>query len=1614
MKRTTTTHPHATTPYRLAPLALLVALLSTIVVPAQPTYADSVILVDTAADIIANDGACSLREAIEAANSSQVVDKCNPGGSGADTIFFTFNTRTPIVLSGPLPSLTKVAKLGGQGFQGLHRIDGNGTAGPGLQLNTPNSLLQFVTVSNFNGAGVVINADNVELNNVLISNNRGPGVVVADVVGTKEGTGGLDFVGNGGPAVVLARSGIAQGKMLNRPVVTVATNDGDAVGTRLRGRVDVAIPQKYRDDSSYRAVMSFSLFAEGRCSADGFLSSGISIGGGSLAISKTVASVNFATFLPSTIGDNSFVSVLANLKLDHGDDTLDVVDGITELSRCIPVGPQNDAWTRASEIELNDSSLGLSGSQRASLVAAGQERWYRFDVSSDSSVTVRLDDPPADYDLTLFSDIEQAYNQPPQSLEELTLIDAEVASINGELPLAPNALSPETISPEAFAPAALEPLAFDDNVFDSLSVAPRRHSPTGFELQFFDPTLLDNDEFSPDTPPIDPERFVSAQARSLLGVAALDGTASEQATINTWDKPGSYYLRVTGRNGAHTPIQPFEISVQVTPSACQAVVAPTAPPAAISAANGYTTIIVSDLSRVAGSAAEKVTLQARLEALADRPEVRGVIIDLSDTGRYARVAQARAEALANPTCPYAMNLLADEIKTIVDGYRAQNPLRYVVIVGNDDVVPFFRSPDTAGLGNESGYQPPVDDASPSQANLRRGYILSQDAYGAGPTLRAGTTEVVLPELAVGRLVETAAEATTMLDAYLATANGVVETPSSAFVSGYDFLSDAATAIAGELALGLNAAPRSLIADPQKSPNDPSMWTATQLRTELLRTDATGDGADLMYLAGHFDGNSALAADHRTSLQASVVANDAVPLTNAVIFSNGCHSGYNIVAAHAIPGITDELDWAQAFARKGATLIGGTGYQYGDSEFLEYGERLYLNFSRQLRTGTGPVAVGAALVAAKQRYLAETPQPFDIHNKTVAIATLWGLPMLKIDMPGARITSPADPSRVTSTAPFSQQSGDPGDVLGLRFADYALDPTLATQTVPLKNLDGGATVAATYLRGADGVVVWPSEPVLPLESGNVRVANTALRGVGFRGGSYRDLQAILPLTGAAATELRGAHTTFPTSIFYPSQPWNVNYFDTLLDPQNGATRLNVTPAQFLQTNATNGTGTLRRYDSMNFRLFYSSNTQQYGQNVPALVAPPAIVRVTSAVRGSQVLIRAYVVGDPAAGIQSVWLAYTGLSGGLYGTWQSLDLAQNNSDATLWEGTLDLATSGTAPADLRWMVQAVNGVGLVSLDDNEGTYYEPGVDPGALPSGTRAATAITLNAPATGQFGGQVTLQATLTSNGATLANRRVLFSLGSQSNEATTNQNGVATLALPLSDLPGTYTASATFAGDATYAPTPAASTSFVLTPATATLTLSGGDHENRPLLATLSNARGLPLGGQSVAFIIRGSGGVNATTIVATNTAGQAALNAVSLPAGNYTLTASTGASATQPGGQQLNLGDPRYTAAQTTRNLTIRPISAVFECVVDRGVGTNPRYLARFGYKNHHPFVMSIPLGPNNRFTPNPIDRGQPTQFAPGRQRFVFEVPFPGSNLVWTLNGRTSTASSGSARCAR
>ena len=336
-----------------------------------------------------------------------------------------------------------------------------------------------------------------------------------------------------------------------------------------------------------------------------------------------------------------------------------------------------------------------------------------------------------------------------------------------------------------------------------------------------------------------------------------------------------------------------------------------------------------------------------------------------------------------------------------------------------------------------------------------------------------------------------------------------------------------------------------------------------------------------------------------------------------MLSAGCHSGYNIVDRDAIVGVTEKNDWTQRMAQQGALLVGGTGYQYGDTDFLEYSERLYLELARRLHEApdTGPIAVGKALVQAKQDYLAGLTTVSGIDQKALLQATLYGLPMTGFDAPGRNPIGDEAGGVVPTGA-----STVPGSLLGLRVADKDYGTVSDPDS---KTLDGAEL---TWLDGHDGVVVQPGAPALPKQIEDVSVDGAVLRGIGFRKGAYHDDSGIFPLTGAPAIEGSTPNSTFESDFFFPQSLTTANYFGTL--GSSGRTSLILTPAQYRTDNPTDPdlpTNTVRAYSSMGVRLFYTGPDSE-----PALTAPPAIDEARGTVAGGTVTFTARVTGNPVGG------------------------------------------------------------------------------------------------------------------------------------------------------------------------------------------------------------------------------------------------------------------------------------------------------------------------------------------------------------------------------------------------
>ena len=145
------------------------------------------------------------------------------------------------------------------------------------------------------------------------------------------------------------------------------------------------------------------------------------------------------------------------------------------------------------------------------------------------------------------------------------------------------------------------------------------------------------------------------------------------------------------------------------------------------------------------------------------------------------------------------NQLAQSLRSEIQAQLAPNPsIRYVVLVGNDRIVPFSRLIDQTIIGNEQNYRNQSFLVPPSAtlSSIANGYILTDDFYVDQTPISWSGSYLYVPDLAVSRLVEKPAEIAGSIQAFI-DADGVLartQVGGTAVVSGHSFMSDGATAV----------------------------------------------------------------------------------------------------------------------------------------------------------------------------------------------------------------------------------------------------------------------------------------------------------------------------------------------------------------------------------------------------------------------------------------------------------------------------------------------------------------------------------------------------------------------------------------------------------------------------------------------------------------------------------------------------------------------------------------------------------------------------------------------------------------------------------------------------
>ncbi|HEU4675793.1 MAG TPA: PxKF domain-containing protein [Motilibacteraceae bacterium] len=760
----------------------------------------------------------------------------------------------------------------------------------------------------------------------------------------------------------------------------------------------------------------------------------------------------------------------------------------------------------------------------------------------------------------------------------------------------------------------------------------------------------------------------------LAGFGAQRGTGDEEVDTLSSGGGGYYTVQVTGYDGAASP-QPWMFRVaETTPveTTCPARSWPTQTGSASGLpeiAGGIRSLFLVNAQQLRAEYGDQQTsdLLSELTTFAERSDVAGVVVQVDQDDDVAAAYNAWN---AHPCSIEAANAVAGQVAQLVRDYRdaqlkithdARQTISSVTLVGGDEQLPMARLADLTSAVNERGFAQSdlnLDGSdNPFTAAQKAGYLLSDDPYGTLRTVPWLDRQLYVPELGIGRLVETPAQIEGQLKQFVAS-GGVVD-PASSLTTGYDFLSDGAQAVDAALAPTVSRR-RTLISE---------TWTRADLLGDLL--PKRGNGPSIASVNAHFDQSRALPAAGNTSGDESDLVTTAdlaaAPgaLAGRLLFSMGCHAALSVPAQYSgIAGAPETADWAKELATQRALWVGNTGYGLGDSATVALSEALMRNFAKRL---DGHLLAGAALSYAKQDYLGSLGAYGAADEKALQEIAFYGLPMWRIGGPrsdGQQDVQPPAPA-APATVPVTGVDG------GLSVHDDVTTPTFQRTNLPS---------GASFWSVAGETQATAGQPVQPRTSRPAAAGSSAgtAKGVLVTSLSSHDVPGVTPQVARAVLDDAGNEPA-PTSAT-AAFPSGVATLSTFATPSGDDTRLVLLPGQFIPTKG--GKGVQRLFDSVGTRVFYGTGDDY---------RLPTFSRLRAAADDSGTVTFTVDVAAPDDRPVRQVLVLARVGGGA-GTWQPVDLTHGTG--TTWTGTLPGVTG-----PFEWFAQAVAPSGTVAVSADQ---------------------------------------------------------------------------------------------------------------------------------------------------------------------------------------------------------------------------------------------------------------------------------------------------------------------------
>jgi CSLREA domain-containing protein len=803
----------------------------------------------------------------------------------------------------------------------------------------------------------------------------------------------------------------------------------------------------------------------------------------------------------------------------------------------------------------------------------------------------------------------------------------------------------------------------------------------------------------------------------MVGVSASRGTDPEDIVVTSQGGSGFYTVQVTGYNGATSP-DPYMLRVATAPPRTTSTVPPrsitgTTGPALGTLPTGLNTVFVvnrQQLEGIYGSPGATNVMNALSSDSAAFTSLGFPNVVLS-VDAYAPVRTAYTNWNANPGSPAAANGVVQAINSTIDSQIRSQPngagLKYIVIVGGDNVIPFARLDDfTVTASNEAGYASTFGTNTDLYSTLNAGQMLSDDPYGTTSPVPYLTRQLYVPNLSVGRLVETPADIVRTLNNFVSTSVGGHLDPTSSLTTGYDFLFDGAQGVNAALSSRVGPTNAAHLFDNPAVTGD--SWDLSQLLAAFLPSSGAPSITSLNGHASHyqFEPPNSDTTGARSPLFTSDMLRDSTSsLANRLVFSMGCHAGLSVADATVTAGATT-LDWPQAYAQKSAgAYLGNTGYGYGDTLVVAYSEELNRLFAQRIAAGS---TVGDALAGAKQAYYGELGVFGVYDEKSMAEFTLYGLPMWSVT--GATGGAATATARTTQSlaAPQTQALNAPtttaqpltvvsDPTTGLDAETFSLDPT-NTEHV---------TTEGRFWSGPDGVQVTQLRPIQPKTF--VSLNGATGHGALITELTSGDTNCVDPVYARPVVDLTGNEPEVAfADVAFPSKLQTVRTFVT---PTGIQQRLVLVTGQFFtqhcSTNPDPQVGVQRLFSHVAGRVFRSQSTDYI---------PPAFQLINATKVGTNAAFAVDVTDRTPTGAGQVKQVVVGVRSGTATAWTFVNLAQSSTNPTRWSGGAPI--SGT---DFEYFVQAVDAAGNVAVSTNKGFYFVGAPAPAPPTGGITASVA-----------------------------------------------------------------------------------------------------------------------------------------------------------------------------------------------------------------------------------------------------------------------------------------------------